>query len=235
MMRSGVKFCGVTQEADIIKAYEAGASAIGVVVRPDETLHERSEGSRSVSIERGCELARVTPPGLDVVVAANTDEPEAVTEIGMRIGPDRIQVPRIQDPDALEALAQRFRGGATAFLTPVVKIGEESDLQAGLDMIDACAPNVRVFHFDTAGSLPGGNGEPHDWNISRKLAERAHERGRFVVLSGGLDHDIVAEAIGIVRPSAGVDAESANRDADGVYDEGLMRLFVEQAMEAMRR
>ena len=52
--RTRIKICGLSREADVQAAVEAGADAIGLV------LYERSP--RFVSVERAAELARGLPP-----------------------------------------------------------------------------------------------------------------------------------------------------------------------------
>ena len=53
-MRTRIKICGLTREADVVAAVEAGADAIGFV------LYAKSP--RHVGIERAAALARLLPP-----------------------------------------------------------------------------------------------------------------------------------------------------------------------------
>lgn len=222
----GVKFCGVTRETDIEKAAQAGASAVGVIVRPDATLDERSENSRSISIARACELARHTPPGLEFAVAPRTADYDEIVEIGKAIGPDRMQLAQVDDPEIIRALRNSFRKRPFIKLAKVIHVGWETDLA----VVDQFAPHVHLFHLDSDGDLPGGNGVPHDWNRSRSLIRRAHEHGRQAILAGGLNLINIAEAIKTAQPD-GVDSESANRlGGDAVYDFGMMERFTQTAL-----
>jgi len=227
-MRRGVKFCGVTQESDIEKAVLAGAGGVGVIVRPDATLDRRSEGSRSISVERARELARKTPPNLEFVVAPRTADYDEIIGITDEIGPDRVQIAQVDDPEVVASLRNYFRRSPFVSLAKVIHVNEDTDPA----VIDRFAPHVQFFQFDSGGPQPGGNGQPHDWEKSRELGDIAREYGRPVILGGGLTADNVAEAARIVRPAV-IDVESANRQ-DGVYDLEMMRLFVHNAMGAMQ-
>ena len=84
------------------------------------------------------------------------------------------------------------------------------------------------FHTDyhlldsyTAG-VPGGTGETFAWELARRTRKPAHPVP--VVLSGGLNPDNVADAIGAVRPFA-VDVASGVERAPGVKDPDKLEAF----------
>jgi phosphoribosylanthranilate isomerase len=82
--------------------------------------------------------------------------------------------------------------------------------------------------FDPVTGAGGATGKIHDWEISRELVEVS---ARPVILAGGLNPVNVKQAILQVRP-AGVDAHTGVEGPNGRKDEGRIRAFVREAMEA---
>jgi phosphoribosylanthranilate isomerase len=77
----------------------------------------------------------------------------------------------------------------------------------------------------------GAVGLPHDWNISRRIAELVRTQA---ILAGGLGPDNVAQAINVVRP-AGVDSKTkTDREGSHTKDLELVRRFHEAASRAER-
>ena len=69
-MKTRIKICGLTREADVDAAVEAGADAIGFVLYP--------ASPRYVTPQRAVELAKRIPPFVDVVGLFVNAAPEAV-------------------------------------------------------------------------------------------------------------------------------------------------------------
>ena len=78
-------------------------------------------------------------------------------------------------------------------------------------------------------ALPGGNGRPFDWRLTREF----HSRVPWL-LSGGLDPENVATAIAL-SGARGVDISSGVESAPGVKDERKIRAFVAAARRAFAR
>ncbi len=227
-MVEGVKFCGVTSKPDIRKAIAAGASAIGVIVRPDSTYHLRGNNSHSVNIAHGKRLRQEQqsrePRDMEFVLVPRTAELDEIRAITDSIQPDRLQLAeasREAAPALVEALRHEY--GDSLRIAQVLQVGDE----AAPEDIDAF-PEADIFHLDSPGRLPGGNNFPHDWSKSAAFVVRAHMHGKQVILAGGLNVDNVRAAIDTVSPD-GVDAESANRRF-GIYDEKVMRAFVDATL-----
>jgi phosphoribosylanthranilate isomerase len=78
-------------------------------------------------------------------------------------------------------------------------------------------------------ALPGGNGRPFDWSLTRGF----HFPGPWL-LSGGLDPETVAAAI-TLSGARGVDVSSGVESAPGVKDPAKIRAFVAAARRAFAR
>ena len=68
--RTRIKMCGLTREADVDAAVQAGADAIGFVLYPPSP--------RSVSIERAAALAHLLPAFVTPVLLFVNDMPERI-------------------------------------------------------------------------------------------------------------------------------------------------------------
>jgi phosphoribosylanthranilate isomerase len=87
-----------------------------------------------------------------------------------------------------------------------------------VDRVDAFVLDT----FNPATGQVGGTGVTHDWEISRRIAERYRCP---IILSGGLSAENVAAAIEAVHPF-GVDANTGTKGEDGFKDPEKMRAFV---------
>jgi len=204
-----VKVCGVTSEAALEAALEAGADALGFVLAPSP---------RRLTLARARELlARVPAPVERVAVFARATraELEAARDLGF---------------DVLQAeLGSDFPPeDGRAFALPSLRDGPDLDLRLrALPRAQALGRSLRgALVLD--GPLGGGRGLAVDPGRARAAA-----RERALVLAGGLTPDNVAERIAEVRP-AGVDASSGLERERGVKDVALVRAFVLAARAAAR-
>jgi phosphoribosylanthranilate isomerase len=100
------------------------------------------------------------------------------------------------------------------------KVIKAARVRSGAD-IQALAQFHTDYHLldSYTRGVPGGTGETFQWEIAR------HHRGSVpVILSGGLNPDNVAEAIGVVRPFA-VDVASGVELKPGRKDPDKLRAF----------
>lgn len=206
MRRTLVKVCGLTRADDARAAHAAGADWIGVVLS--------GEGPRRIAPETALAIARATPlPAVAVLVSPTPAEALALASAA---GCVRVQLHRV---DAAQWPAD-FPLPAS-FAVPVHAdgrlAGELPDARH-LVLLDAAHP-----------TLAGGTGRRVPWQAAMALAAR-----RDVMLAGGLDADVVAEAIGQVLPF-GVDASSGLESAPGVKDAARIHAFVRAVREADER
>lgn len=202
--RTRIKICGLTREADVDAAVEAGADAIGFVLYP--------KSPRAVSAQRAGELARRLPPFVTPVllfVNAAAQEIEAAVQA----------VPHALLQFHGDETPVQCRAPARPYLR-AVRMGP------GVDLLDCSASfsDAQALLLDAHVEGYGGGGKVFDWSLVLPgVACR-------LVLSGGLNPANVTDGMLRVRPWA-VDVSSGVEAAKGVKDATLMRRFC-QAVHA---
>ena len=211
--RTRIKICGLTCEADVDAAAEAGADAIGLV------FYERSP--RCVTLDRAVALAArlppfVTPVGLFVNAAAAKVDAAVAAVPGLLL--------QFHGDETPEACARAGR--------PFIRAAR---MGAGLDLLDFAQRfgQARALLLDAHVEGYGGAGKVFDWS----LVPAAGVVPLPLVLSGGLHAANVAEGMLRLRPWA-VDVSSGVESARGMKDPAAMRRFcaaVRQADRTARR
>jgi phosphoribosylanthranilate isomerase len=206
--RTRIKICGLTREADVDAAVDAGADAIGFV------LYDKSP--RFVDLARATALARrlppfVTPVGLFVNATA-AQVSEALAEVPQLL----LQFHGDESPESCAAHARPYLRAAR--------------MLAGFDLLDFADRfhHAQALLLDAHVDGYGGGGKVFDWSLIP--AGVSHP----LVLSGGLHAGNVVDGILQVRPWA-VDVSSGVEQTKGVKDAGLMRRFCDQVREADAR
>lgn len=206
--RTRIKICGLTREADVDAAVEAGADAVGFVFYPDSP--------RAVVPARAAELARRLPPFVTPVglfVNARADE---IAAVAGAIPTLLLQFHGDESPAACRAAARPFLRAAR--------------MAPGFDLLDFAARfhDAHALLLDAFVEGYGGGGKVFDWSVIPANVPRP------VVLSGGLHAGNVIEGILRVRPWA-VDVSSGVEAAKGIKDAALIRRFCEAVREADAR
>jgi phosphoribosylanthranilate isomerase len=222
-----VKICGITNEADMLAAIEAGADFLGFI------FHEKSP--RYVSPAQVAALTGMLP-GLDVprvplcVGVFVSPTPDEVAEVVERCKLGAAQVHRA-DPVALRAIHERLQGALYPGIQP-------QTFEEGLAAIKAATTNeaetmgvppwlpqllVDAHHPD----LAGGTGRRADFALAGRLAAAVDR----MMLAGGLTPENVMETIRAVRPWA-VDVSSGVEAAPGRKDHARIRAFIQAARAA---
>ena len=206
--RTRIKICGLTREADLDAAVEAGADAVGFVFYASSARH--------VAIERAAALASRLPP--------------FVTPVGLFVNAEREAVERAIA--AIPELLLQFHGAETpaqceAFGRPYLCAAR---MVAGFDLLDfaTCHAKARGILLDAHVEGYGGGGKVFDWSLIPADVPLP------VVLSGGLHAGNVIQGIQAVRPWA-VDVSSGVEASKGVKDATLMRRFCDAVREADAR
>ncbi|WP_336359832.1 phosphoribosylanthranilate isomerase [Haladaptatus sp. ZSTT2] len=200
-----VKICGLTTEADLRAAVEAGADAVGFISDvPVET-------PREVSTTEAGNLAAATPPFVTSVLVTMADSVERVCTLVARVEPDAVQLHTLLSPDAVSEIRERTN------VTVIQRI--EAD-DARVPEHAAVADALLVDSVDAAGA--GGTGTTADWSKTSTLVA---EIDAPVILAGGLSPENVARAIDEVCPFA-VDVASGVEKAGGVKDHEMLDAFV---------
>ena len=211
-LRTRIKICGLTREADVDAAVAAGADAIGFVLY--------ANSPRAVSAARAGELARRLPPFVTpVCLLVNADA--ALLEATLAAVPQALlQFHGDETPADCEAVHQ-------ASGRPYLRAARMAPGFALLDFV-ASHPHAAGFLLDAHVEGYGGGGKVFDWSLIPARVPRP------VVLSGGLHIANVIDGITRLRPW-GVDVSSGVEASKGLKDMALMRQFCDAVREADAR
>ena len=206
-LRTRIKFCGLTREADVDAAVAAGADALGFVLW--------SGSKRAIDAQRLAELSARVPAFVTRVGLFVDPSPSLVERCAPHL--DLLQFHGDESPEACEAAGRPW--------IKALRMREGLDLDASAEayhgaralLLDAYRPGV-----------PGGTGETFDWSrIPASLAKP-------VILAGGLTPDNVGAAIAAVGPFA-VDVSGGIEAAPGVKDAARMAAFLGAVRRADER
>jgi phosphoribosylanthranilate isomerase len=205
MSRTRIKICGLTREADVDAAVDAGADAIGFV------LYARSP--RVVSAARAGELARRLPPFVTPVLLLVNAAP---AEVGAAL-------------QAVPHALLQFHGDETAAQCEAPRRAylRAARMAPGVDLLDFAArfASASALLLDAHIDGYGGGGKAFDWSLVPPGVPLP------VVLSGGLSVANVIDGVRRVRPWA-VDVSSGVESARGIKDALAMRRFCDAVREA---
>jgi phosphoribosylanthranilate isomerase len=206
--RTRIKICGLSRDADIDAAVEAGADAIGLV------FYEKSP--RRLDVAHAAALARRLPP--------------FVAPVGLFVN----AAPALLDAalQAIPNLVLQFHGDETPenCRTPGRPYLRAARMVAELDLLDFASryPDAQGLLLDAHVDGYGGGGKVFDWSLIPRNVPLP------VVLSGGLHAGNVTEGILRVRPWA-VDVSSGVEAAKGIKDAAAIRRFCDAVREADAR
>ncbi|MGQ0597216.1 phosphoribosylanthranilate isomerase [Aquabacterium sp.] len=206
--RTRIKICGLTREADVDAAVQAGADAIGFVV------YEKSP--RHVRPERAGELARRLPPYVTPVVLLVNASHELLQQALQAVPHAALQFHGDETPAQCEAA-----------LRPYVRAAR---MAPGFDLLDFALayPGAQAMLVDAHVDGYGGGGKVFDWSLLPKQLPRP------MILSGGLHPGNVKDGVISVRPWA-VDVSSGVEAGKGIKDAALMRQFCQAVRAADRQ
>ncbi|MGN6872569.1 MAG: phosphoribosylanthranilate isomerase [Solirubrobacteraceae bacterium] len=202
-----IKFCGITNLEDADLAVAAGAWAIGLIFWPHSPRRCEFDAAAEIAsaVKRRAEVA-------GVFVNATLDH---VAQTADRVGLTMLQLHGEEGPAFCAEAARRT--GCKVIKAARVRSG--ADVQA----LSAFHTDYHLLDSYTAG-VPGGTGETFAWDLVR--GKRTPARPIPVILSGGLNHENVADAIAAVRPHA-VDVASGVELSPGRKDPQKIRAFAD--------
>jgi phosphoribosylanthranilate isomerase len=206
-MRTRIKICGLTREADVAAACAAGADAIGFVCYPKSPRHVVPQRLTALAGELG-------PFTVPVLLFVNAT-------------PDLVRAAR----DAVPTAMLQFHGDeqepeCARYGAPYVRAVRMAE---GVDLLDCERrfPSAAALLLDTPSEAYGGSGRAFDWSL---IPER---RSMRVILAGGLDSGNVMRAVQAVRPYA-VDVSSSVEEAPGIKSAARIEEFVDAVRRADR-
>jgi phosphoribosylanthranilate isomerase len=204
-LRTHIKICGLTREADVDEALAAGADAIGFVLYP--------KSPRAVTLDRAAVLAARLPPFVTPVLLVVNASPHELLQATERLPQALIQFHGDEAPAQCEAAGRPWIRAAR--------------MAPGLDLLSF----ARDFHsaqallLDADVETYGGSGKAFDWSLIPPSVPLP------VVLSGGLNPANVTDGVLRVRPWA-VDVSSGVEVSKGIKSGPLMRRFCKAVRQA---
>jgi len=208
MSRTRIKICGLTREADVDEAIEAGADALGFVLYP--------KSPRAVTLARAAELVARLPPFVTPVLLLVNASPHELRMATEALPQALLQFHGDETPEQCAAAGRPFLRAAR--------------MDEGLDLLDFASrfSNAMALLLDAPVEGYGGGGKVFDWSLIPPSVPLP------VVLSGGLNPANVTDGVLHVRPFA-VDVSSGVELSKGVKSGPLMRRFCKAVRDADAR
>lgn len=201
MSHTRIKICGLTRPEDVDAAVQAGADAVGFVFYPSSP--------RYIEPQRAAQLAARLPP--------------FVNSVGLFVNAAREEINAVLDTVPLHML--QFHGDETeaqcaGFGRPWLRAAR---MREGFDLIEFVRshPSATGILLDAFVEGYGGGGKVFDWSLIPDELDRSR-----LILSGGLDADNVAAAVGRVRPWAVDVSSGVESDRKGLKDAAKIAAFI---------
>ena len=198
-----VKICGVTTEEDALLAVGMGADALGFNFVPGSSRQIRTATAR--------DIVRRLPGGVLTVGVFSNELKERVVEVTHEAGLQAAQLSGRETSNDSSWVAQRVPYLIKAFTAGDAAIDHLDRYSTSAVLVDAPEP---------------GSGEVFDWSLLD-----GRERGRPLILAGGLHPQNVGQAVRIVRPW-GVDVATGVESSPGTKDPVKVREFILNARAA---
>jgi phosphoribosylanthranilate isomerase len=209
-----VKICGLSTPATLDAALEAGADMVGFVFFPKSPRHLDWGKARALGRQvRG--RAKI------VALSVDADE-ETLQRIVDALSPDLLQLHGSETPERVKRIGEL----CACPTMKAIGVATRADL-ASAEPYEGAADTLLIDAKPPKDArLPGGNGRPFDWGLTRDF----HPSVPWM-LSGGLDPDTVAAAIAL-SGARGVDVSSGVESAPGVKEPAKIKAFVAAARRA---
>jgi phosphoribosylanthranilate isomerase len=200
-----VKVCGITEKDDAFKAINFGVDALGFVFS--------KKSPRYVSPSRARNIISILPPFVTIVGVFVNERLGAISDIASFCGLNAVQLHGDEDHHYCHRL-KRYN----------FKIIKGFRIGGDFDFGQIKKYDVDALLFDTyQENVPGGTGKVFNW----ELLKDAQVKGP-VILSGGLNHENVMDAVNLLKPYA-VDVSSGVETEPGKKDHRKMMAFIQNA------
>ncbi len=194
-MTTQIKICGLSTEATIDAAIDAGATHIGLV--------HFEKSPRHVSLDRAAQLRDHAGGRVQTVLLLVNADPALTGKAIDKVKPDIVQFHGSETPEWLKLVADN----SGLEIWKALGVRDAPTLAKSNRFVGSAD---RLLFDAPAKALPGGTGTSFDWSL---LADHEHELPWG--LAGGLDPDNVTEALTATRAQL-VDVSSGVESAPGV-------------------
>ena len=198
-----IKICGITTEEDALLSIGMGADALGFNFVPGSVRQIRPSVAR--------DIVKRLPGGIMTVGVFRNELRDRVVEITHEAGLQSAQLHGHESVDDSAWIAERVPTMIKAFVAGDPSIDRLIEYGAAAVLVDAPEP---------------GSGKVFDWTLLD-----GRDRGRPLILAGGLNPLNVGRAIESVQPW-GVDVASGVEVIAGRKDPVLVREFITNARQA---
>lgn len=210
MTKTQIKICGLSTEATIDAAVDAGADYFGLV--------HFEKSPRHVTLERAAELRAYAGDRIKAVLLLVNADPTLTGQAIDKVRPDIIQFHGSETPDWLKIVGDK----SGLEIWRALGVRDKPTLAKSARFVDAAD---RLLFDAPAKALPGGTGTSFDWSL---LADHEHQLPWG--LAGGLDPDNVIRALKATgAPLA--DVSSGVESAPGVKDVDRIARFCQAVRE----
>lgn len=209
MSKVAIKICGLSTQATVQAAVNAGADFIGFVCYQKSLRH--------VAVSRAAELKKLMPESVKSVIVLVNPNDELLAEIATQMQPDFFQLHGDETVERLQEIRNKY---------PQIGIIKAIPVQTADDInfAEEFAKAADYLLFDKKPTdknmVRGGSGIPFDWEL---LANKKFAKEWF--LSGGLNAKNVADAIKKTGAKF-VDVSSGVESSAGVKDVKMIEEFV---------
>lgn len=214
MTKTQIKICGLSTEATIDAAIDAGADYFGLV--------HFEKSPRHVTLERAAELRGYAGDQIKAVLLLVNADPKLTGQAIDRVRPDIIQFHGSETPDWLKIVGDN----SGLEIWRALGVRDKPTLAKSARYVGA----AERLLFDAPAqkkepSLPGGTGTSFDWSL---LADHEHQLPWG--LAGGLDPDNVIGALEATSAPL-ADVSSGVESAPGVKDVDRIARFCQAVRE----
>lgn len=201
ILRTRIKFCGITRLEDARIAVELGVDALGFVCVPGSR--------RNMPPEQAALIRRELPPLVSTVLLVSNADETTVREALAALDPDFIQFHGRELPAFCDSFGRRYWRAVSVHSAEDVRVAAHEFPQASALLLDS--------HGDDG---MGGTGKSFDWSAIPRNVERP------LILAGGLTPANVGQAVRMAAPYA-VDVSSGIEAGPGRKDPEKMFAFVQ--------
>lgn len=230
-----IKICGITNKSDAEMAVRCGADALGFVFSTDSPRRIDLEAAggiisyiRDIAGRSGTGTAgpgRNRTKEAEIAGVFVNEDPEEIRNFIQKLKLDYVQLSGDEDADYIK----RLKGMAAIKIIKAIRVSDSDGSHP-----DRTERTIRGFEGLTDHILMdsyhpvkyGGTGKTFDADTARQFGALPG-----FILSGGLDHLNIAEAIKSIGPF-GIDASSRLESSPGRKDHRLIKSFIEAARSA---
>jgi phosphoribosylanthranilate isomerase len=215
--RTRIKICGLTQAIDVQEAVALGTDALGFVFYPPS--------KRCITVEQAAELSAELPAFVSTVALFVQPESELVQSVIDQMRPGYLQFhgdETVQECEQFDwPYIKAFRVGAPGLDSP-----------EGLAQVCQRYASASAWLFDSYTPAYGGSGHGFDRALLGKVIKLSNARP--IVVSGGLQAEVISEVISELRPWA-VDVSSGVEVSAGIKSHKRMQAFFHSVRSADQR